>query len=106
MYADDLVVYIACSDDEAEPVLEDIVHVLRIFGLHIGSRMNVSKSKVILKGVNIQSFVLSLGLKVVDKIKLLGVMIGHVSEKDIFASAMSNSFLRALTVRDMDMTRA
>ena len=105
MYADDLVVYIACSDDEAEPFLEDILHALRTFGLHTWLRMNVSKSKVLLKGLSIPPFVLSLGLKVADKIKYLGVMIGHVTEKDIFASAISNSFLRAQTIRDMDMTQ-
>ena len=51
-------------------------------------------------------FVASLGLKVADKIKYLGVMIGNVTEKDVFALAISNSFLRAQTIRDMDMTRA
>ena len=72
MYADDLVVYIAFSEDEAEPLLEDIVHALHTFGLHTGLRMNVSTSKVLLNGVHIQSFVLLLGLKVADKIKYLG----------------------------------
>ena len=105
-HADDLVGDLACTDDEAEPRLEDIVHALRTFGLHTGLRMNVSKSKVLLKGLSVQYFVLSLGLKVGDKIKYLGVRIGHVTEKDIFASAFSNSFLRAQTIFDMDMTRA
>ena len=104
MYADDLVVYIACSDDEAEPLLEDIVHALRTFGLHTGLRMKVSKSKVLLNRLKVKLFVLSLGLKLADKIRYFGVMIGHGTQKDIFASAISNSFLRAQTIRDMDMT--
>ena len=31
-------------------------------------------------------------------------MIGHVTEKNIFALAISNSFLRDQTICDMDMT--
>ena len=38
--------------------------------------------------------------------KYLGVTIGNVTEKDVFESAISNCFLRAQTIRDMDMTQA
>ena len=54
MYGDHFAVYIACSDDEVEPFLEDIVHALRTFGFQTRLRINVSKSKVLVKGLNIQ----------------------------------------------------
>ena len=79
MYADDLVIYISCSEDEAEPLLEDTFHALRTVGLPTGLRMNVSKSKVLRKGPNMQSFVFSSRLKVADKIENWGVTIGRVT---------------------------
>ena len=68
--------------------------------------MNISKSKFFLKGLDLQQFVQSLGLKFALKIKYLGVMIGQVTEKDIYASAVSKSFIRAQLVRDLDLTRS
>ena len=67
--------------------------------------MNSSKSKVLLKGLGLQ-FVQSLGLKFALKIQYLGVMIGQVTEKDIYASAVSKSFIRAQIVRDLDLTQS
>ena len=105
MYADDLVMYISCSSADAKILLQDMVHALNTFRLHTGLRMNGSKSKVLLKGLDPQQFVQSLGLKFALKIKYLGVMIGPVTEKDTCTSAVSKSFIRAQIVRHLDLTR-
>ena len=90
---------IARSPEDAEFFMQEVVQALNTFGLHIGLRMNTSKSKVLLKGLDLQQFLGSLGLKLADKIRHLGVMIGQVSEKDIYSLAVPRSFLRAQTVR-------
>ena len=105
MYVDDLVIYIACLPEDAKFLLQEVVQALNTFGLHTGLRMNASKSKVLLKGLHLQQLVWSLGLKLADKIRYLGVMIGQVSEKDIFWRYRDH-FLRSQTVRDLDLTRA
>ena len=105
MYADNLVIYIACLPEDAE-LLQEGVEALNTFGLHTGLPMNASKSKVLLKALHLQQFVGSLGLKLADKIRYLGVIIGEVSEKDIYSLAVSRSFLRAQIGRDLDLTRA
>ena len=106
MYADELVVYMSCSSADAEIVLQDIVHALNTFESHTGLHMNSSKAKVLLKGLGLQQFVQSLGLKLALKVKCLGVMTGQVTEKDIHASTVSKSFIRAQTVRELDLTRS
>ena len=66
--------------------------------------MNTSKSKMLVKGLEPRSFVVSLGLKFDDKIKHLGVIIGHVTKKDIYGFVVLKSFIRAQAVHDVYFT--
>ena len=91
VYANDLVVYIACPLEEAEHLLHEIVHGLNTFGLHTTLRLKTSKSKVLLKGWILQQIVESLGVNLAHSIRYLRVMIGHVAEKDIYPLALSGS---------------
>ena len=84
MYADGLVIYIGRSPNDAKFLLQEIVHALNTFVFNTGIRMIISKSKVLLKGLNLQQFVESSGLKLADNIRYLGVMIGQVTKHLFF----------------------
>ena len=92
---DDLIVYLSCSPEEAIAVVAATVHCLREFGVYIRLRMNVGKSKIILKGMRQQEDVECLELSVASKVAYLGVMITDVSPSDINAKAIATSFVRA-----------
>ena len=106
MYAYNWAIYIACSSDDTEFLLQEVVQNLNTFGLHTSLRMNTSKPKVLFKGLDLQQFVVSLGPKLVDKIGYLRVMIVQVSEKDVYSLVVSRSFLRARTVRYLILSGA
>ena len=67
MYVDDWMIYIGCSPEDAEFLLQETIHALNALGLHTGLRNNTSKSKVLLKGFN-----RCLGLKLAARLGIWG----------------------------------
>ena len=79
MYEDDLVVYLSCDAQVATDVVASIVHCLPKFGLYTGLRMNVGKSTIILKGLEIWGEIQRLGVSLSSKVRYLGFMIGDAT---------------------------
>ena len=101
MYADYLVIHLSC---DAEGGCASIVHCLREFGLYRGVRMNVGKSSIILKGLEIQEEIERLGLSISRKARYLGIMIGDATPQEVYAKAIAVFFVRAQFLRDLDLT--
>ena len=104
MYADDLIVYLSCSAEEANDIVASIVHCLREFGVYTGLRMDVGKSTIVLKGLDVQADMERLGLSVSSKVRCLGIIVGDVTPQEVYAKAIAFCFLRAQFLRDLDLT--
>ena len=104
MYADDLIVYLSFDAEVATNVAASIVHCLREFGLYTGLRMNVGKSTITLKGLEIQEDIERLGLSIFSKVRYLGIIIGDATPQEVYAKAIALSFVRAQFLRDLDLT--
>ena len=104
MYADDLIGYLSCDAQVATEVVAFIVHFLREFGLYTGLRVNVGKSTIIVKGMELQAGITRLELSISSKVRYLGIMIGDSSPQEVYVKAIAVSFVTAQYLKDLDVT--
>ena len=84
MYVDDLLMYCPCAHS-------GIVLKAQIFGSFSGLQMNVGKSRLVRKKLPSPPYA-GVGLRVVSKLKYLGMLLGHVTVDHAYASLVATAY--------------
>ena len=98
-YADDLLLYIPLPAPLATKLVARVFEVLKIYGEHVGLKLNHKKSAFILKGVWIEkhrNLLLGLGVNIKESVRYLGIQLGHVSPEEAYAPLLARMQARAI----------
>ena len=85
-------------ETEPQPPLPPIFEHLRQFGIFVGLQIELSKSAFITKGAWTDQYVTvlkSFGVEVKQKVKYLGIVLGHVTSEKAYAPVITRAPLRA-----------
>ena len=67
---------------------------LRQFGLFVGLQLNLSKSAHLTKGTFV-TVLKSFGIDIKQKVKYLGILLGHVTSEEAYVPVLARATLRA-----------
>ena len=106
-YADDLFLYIPVSPSVVCAILPQICDQLRVYGVYVGPRLNLGKSAFLIKGAWTPRHLevpRSFGIQVKQKVKYLGVLVGHVSSEEAYAPLIARALHRAHYMRTLPLS--
>ena len=95
LYADDMLLLFRGSGRRALGNVEAVLYVLGIFGHYSGLTINKGKSYALVKTRSRECPTHIAGLQVQQKLKYLGVLLGHVSPSEAYGPVISKMMLRA-----------
>ena len=101
-YADDLLVYIPLPLAQTFPLLSKVFDAIRVYGYAVGLKINLDKSAFLTKGIwqELELQRLSqFGVSVRQKVKYLGILLGHVSSDEAYAPVLARAAMRAACMR-------
>ena len=96
--ADDFLVCIRFPPLQSMPLLKRILDVILCYGCHVGLRIDLEKSAVLLKELWTQAWhdqLRRFGIPVRNKVKFLGFLLGHKLVDDAFAWILARVVQRA-----------
>ena len=97
-YADDLFLCNPLPPSAVCALLPQIFEHMRIYGVFVGLRLNLGISAFLVKGMWEQRHLDALrtfGIQVKQKVKYLGVLVGHVSSEEAYAPLIARALHRA-----------
>ena len=103
MYADDLALLFTGQSTYVHAMVMQVLHRLRIFSKLCGLKINVDKSKLLLKGDLSPADYKDTQLLIVSKLKYLGVWIGHITTEQAFAECLAIALKRAHFLRKLPL---
>ena len=103
MYVDDLALIFTGQSTYVHAMVMQVVHRLRIFSKLSRLKMNVDKSKLLLKGDLSPADYRDTQLLIVSKLKYLGVWIGHITTEQAFAECLAIALQRAQFLRKLPL---
>ena len=95
LYADDILLLFGGSGRRTVGNVEAILYVISIFGHFTGLTINRGKSYTLVKAGSRELPTHIAGLQVQQKLKYLGVLLGHVSPSEAYGPVISKMLLRA-----------
>ena len=95
LYADDILLLFRGSGRRTVGNVEAMLYVLGIFGHYSGLTINRGKSYALVKTRSRECPTHIAGLQVQQKLKYLGVLLGHVSPSEVYGPVISKMMLRA-----------
>ena len=106
-YADDLLLYIPLPPKAVCKLLPLIFEHLHQFGIFVGLRLNLSKSAFLVKGVWPDAYresLRSFGIEIKDRVKYLGILLGHVTSEEAYAPIMARASAKAHFMSHLQLT--
>ena len=103
LYADDLLIWISGGNAAAERQAQSAMRVLQEFGAFSGLKVNMQKSFAILKRQSCPAPERYVGLTVKDKVRCLGVQIGHVNAEQAYAAPMAKMKARVAFLKTLPL---
>ena len=106
-YADDLFLYRPQPPSTVCAVLPWIFEALQVYGVYLGLRMNLGKSAFLIKGTWTPRYLEALnsfGIHVNQKVRYLGVLVGHVSSDEAYAPLIARALHRAHFMRTLQLS--